>query len=142
MHTKIKSARFIILIMFYAFISLGICGYLLAQPWFDPDWSYRSEVTIDNVGNSNSLTDYQARVELDGSNFDFSLAQTGGEDIRFTDSDGVTLLNYWIEVWDSANDSAVVWVRVPSIPALSYHVIYMYYGNLSASSITDPDQTF
>ena len=38
------------------------------------------------------------------------------DDLRFTDNDGVTLLNYWIE---SKIDgvSATVWVKVPSIPA-------------------------
>ena len=49
-------------------------------------------------------------------------------DLRFSDNDGVTELCYWIENYNSG-ENAIVWVRVPSIPANDNHTIYMYYGN-------------
>ena len=52
-----------------------------------------------------------------GSGFDFTKAQSNGGDIRFTASDGVTLLPYWIESWNAGSSSASLWVKVPSIPA-------------------------
>ena len=110
--------------------------------WLDITWKYRRPITIDNTNNSNTLTDYQIKLSLNSSNFDFSKANSDGSDIRFTDSDGVTKLSYWIENWDSTNQTATVWVKVNSIPASSTKDIYMYYGNPSATSESNGDDTF
>ena len=67
-----------------------------------------------------------------GSGFDFTKAQSNGGDIRFTASDGVTLLPYWIESWNAGSSSASLWVKVPSIPAAGatvYHVLRQLVGH-------------
>ena len=110
--------------------------------WLSSDWAYRREITIDNTSNSNDLTDYQVKITLDNTNFDFSHANSDGSDIRFTDDDGSTLLYHWIEKWDSTNEEAIVWVKVSSIPGSSAKTIYMYYGNPSASDASDVSNTF
>ena len=66
---------------------------------------------------------YQAKARLDY------------EDVRFTDSDEITLLNYWQEA------DGKFWVKV-NISANSIKTIYLYYGNPSASSLSNPDNTF
>jgi len=110
--------------------------------WLSNDWAYRRGIVIDNTSNSNDLTDYQVKITLDNTNFDFSHANSDGSDIRFTDDDGSTLLYHWIEKWDSTNQEAIIWVKVPSIPASSNKTIYMYYGNASASDASDVSNTF
>ena len=110
--------------------------------WLSNDWTYRRGIIIDNTSNSNDLTDYQVKITLDNTNFDFSHANSDGSDIRFTDNDGSTLLYHWIEKWDSTNQEAIIWVKVPSIPGSSTKTIYMYYGNASASDASDGDNTF
>jgi hypothetical protein len=67
---------------------------------------------------------YQAKARLDYG------------DIRFTDSDGTTQLNYWQEA------DGKFWVKVPSIPANSTKTIYVYYGNPNATSLSNGDATF
>ena len=63
-------------------------------------------------------------------------------DIRFTKSDGVTLLDYWIESY-TPGVSAVVWVEVDSIPASPGTAnINIYYGNPSATSVSSGANTF
>ncbi|MGD1991551.1 MAG: DUF2341 domain-containing protein, partial [Anaerolineae bacterium] len=106
------------------------------------DWPYRRPITIDNTLNSDTLTDYQIQVLLDDSNFNFSQTEPSGIDLRFTDSDGGTLLNHWIEVYDTALQTATIWVEVPEIPASSEKIIYMYYGNTEASDVSSGDATF
>ena len=86
-------------------------------------------------------TDYQVKVSLTTSNFDYSKAKTNGEDIRFKDSDGQTNLNYWIETWNTTGDS-VIWVNVASIPASSTKTICMYYGNDGARAASDGTAVF
>ena len=104
------------------------------------NFKYRRKITITEQSGSD-LTDYQVLIELNSTNFDFSHAQTNGEDIRFTDANG-NLLPYWIEEWDSVNEKAKVWVKVPEIPANSEIEIYMYYGNPTIASASDGDATF
>jgi hypothetical protein len=105
-------------------------------------WSYRRPVTIDNTNNSNTLTDYQVLVVVDTA----SLIQQGKmqvdcDDIRFTDSDGTTLLPYWIEGPINASNTKI-WVKVPSIPASGTKTIYLYYGQPNAQSESSIANTF
>ncbi|MCK4353361.1 DUF2341 domain-containing protein, partial [candidate division WOR-3 bacterium] len=105
--------------------------------WYDPNWTCRKITIVDNTTNFDTLTNYQIKIGIPYSsnmNSDFS-------DLRFTDSDEVTLIPYWIEDY-IPSDSAIVWVKVPLISALDTTIIYMYYGNPDASSITDFDSTF
>ena len=104
-------------------------------------WRYYRRITITNSG-STALTDYQIKVSLDNTNFDFSKANSDGSDIRFTDDDGSTLINFWIESWDSSGQTATIWVKVPSISASSSKNIYMYYGNVGAINVSSFVNTF
>jgi len=113
---------------------------LFRGEWALDGWNYRRPVTITEQS-GNDLTDFQVLVELDGSNFNFVHAQSNGEDVRFTDTEG-NLLSYWIEEWDAANEKAEVWVKVPFIPANSEIEIYMYYGNPTVASASDGEATF
>jgi len=100
--------------------------------WWNFDWSLRRPVTVSNT-TASTLTDHQVRIVVPL----YPEMQSDFDDIRFTTDDG-TLLNYWIEFYDSS--SAIVWVKVPSIPANGSTTIYLYYGNpsaTSASSITN-----
>jgi len=62
------------------------------SPWFNPAWAYRNPTTINNPGGV-SLSNFQAHVLLDSS-FDFTKAKSDGSDIRFTASDGITLIPF------------------------------------------------
>ncbi len=92
--------------------------------------NYQMKLTIYNTSGS----DTPGIVYLNGS------TRSDFGDLRFTKSDGVTLLDYWIESYTSGV-SAVVWVEVDSIPA-STADIYLYYGNPSTTSISNGASTF
>ena len=102
--------------------------------WYDSSWSRRVPVTVNNTGSA--LTDYQVSVNV---TYDADM-QPDFEDIRFTDTDGSTPLSHWIESY-IASTSATFWVQVPSVPS-GTKTIYMYYGNVTASSASDGDATF
>ena len=123
------------------FILLVIIGLLssdlvTAQDWFDTDWQYRRQISITNPGGSD-LTNYQVKISLDGTSFDFINAESDGSDIRLTDSDKTTLIPFWIENWDAVGELATIWVKVPTIPIAGTSV-YIYYGNPSPT-IPPPD---
>ncbi len=108
------------------------------KPWLS-GWQFRRKIEVYEQSGK-SLTNYPVKIVLDTSNFDFSKAKPGGGDLRFTASDGKTQLSYWIESWSSSK--AVVWVKVPEIPANSNVTIYMYYGNPKAENAGDPKAVF
>jgi len=100
-------------------------------------WSYRKKLTFDNSGQAENLLDFAVLVHLTTSNFDFSHAQSAGQDIRFLDSDDSTTLEYEIEKW-TGNTEAWIWVKVPQIDASSSaDYIWMYYGNSGVSDAQD-----
>lgn len=96
-------------------------------------WSNRRKITFDNSLQAENLTNFPVMVKINSSRIDYAKTQNSGQDLRFTDSDGKTLLDYEIEVWNESGDS-FAWVRVPQIDASSStDSIYMYYGNAGAS---------
>jgi len=103
------------------------------------DWKYRKPIVINNP-NSGELQGFSVCVKLDSTNFDFSKAKSDGSDLRFTLSNGVIRIPYWIESYDSSNEKAVVWIRVDL--SVGDNTFYMYYGNPSASSESDGDSVF
>jgi uncharacterized repeat protein (TIGR01451 family) len=109
------------------------------SPWFDEMWQYRRPVIITNSGSP--MAYYQVLLKLDNTNFDFEMAKIDGSDIRFTHSDGITELSYWIESWNYAEKLAYIWIRVPSV-ASGDTVIYFYYHNPYAISTSRGTTTF
>jgi hypothetical protein len=110
-----------------------------AQNWYNTSWAYRTPVPITN-STAGTLTNFQVHVTLDGG-FDFTKALSTGADLRVSDSNGTSLLNFWIENWSQTNSTASIWVLVPSIP-IAGTTIYLYYGNPSATTNSSGTNTF
>jgi len=109
----------------------------LRSPWWNRSWACRRLVTINNENNPNALENYQVKIDV---KYDDNMLRNF-DDLRFVDNDNVTALSYWIENYN-LGDNAVVWVRVPKIPANDNKMIYMYYGNPGASPGSNFSATF
>jgi hypothetical protein len=110
--------------------------------WQSSAWMYGRSVMIDNSRSREDLRDYQVLVTLDT----LSLISAGKMrpdcgDIRFIDSNGTTLLSYWIEPNTCNTHNTKIWVKVPLIPGGSTKTIYLYYGNPTATPISNPFST-
>lgn len=108
-------------------------------------YNHRRSVTISR--SSGAVTDYQIKF-LVGENTGGSVScnqkcASDFRDIRFTASDGTTVLPYWIESVSgtSPDQVATVWVKFNTIGATST-TFYMYYGNTEASSASSGTSTF
>jgi YD repeat-containing protein len=111
-------------------------------------WTYRKPVTLSRA--SGAVTNYQMRLLVgetsgaSGENVDCNgHIQANFNDLRFTTSDGVTLLDYWIEsiTGTTPNRLATVWVEFDSI-GTSETTFYMYYGKSGATAYSNGDNTF
>ncbi len=101
-------------------------------------WNYRKSHTITSA--SGAGTNYQVKLTLyygagtdSGANVYLnSRSRTDFGDIRFTSSDGTTLIDYWVSS-STSGSSEDVWVEIPANLSTTSQSIYVYYGNVSAS---------
>jgi ABC-type antimicrobial peptide transport system permease subunit len=66
------------------------------------NWGYRKKITFNNLASylgtdSENLINFPVLIKLNNTNIDYTKVQDAGQDLRFTDSDGVTALKYEIE---------------------------------------------
>jgi len=106
-----------------------------AQTWMNP-WQNRQLVPIINY-NLVDLSDFQVEVNVPY----HECMDSTFTDIRFTTDDGTTTLPYW-ERHISKGEKAVFYVKVPAMGLYSTTNLYMYFGNASAVSDSDPYSTF
>jgi len=108
-----------------------------------PGYSHRCAITIDNTGSTSALSYYQVPITLSGAAYTGWAAhgKPDGSDLRVTDTDGVTLLPFVLERIDTANSKVYLTAKVPYTSAGAMDVIYVYWGNPSASSVSNLAQT-
>ncbi|OQB04692.1 MAG: hypothetical protein BWY19_01191 [bacterium ADurb.Bin212] len=104
--------------------------------WYAPDWDYRQQITIDHTKVANTdQTDFPVLIKItDENNPIFDNTQADGDDILFTGSDETTKLSHEIETLDATSHQFWAWVKVPSLSHDSNTILYMYYGNSSATN--------
>jgi len=110
-------------------------------------WNYRKSHVINSA--SGAGTNYQIKIKVHyGSGSDSgedvylnSKCRTDFGDIRFTDDDGTTLLDYWMET-KVDSDYAIFWVEVKDDLSSSDVTIYIYYGKSGATTTSDIKKTF
>ena len=117
----------------YATSSAGPWTNVRGASWWNASWLSRKKITIDNTASSENLANFPLRVSFSAANIDYTKTQNAGEDIRFVDADGTTLLSHEIETWNESGTSEVH-VKVPQIDANSNtDFIWVYYNNAGAS---------
>lgn len=100
-------------------------------------WSYHKEIVVKGDNAFEALTDFPLCVPIVNDS-DLTISQTGGGDIRFTQSDGSTLLSYEIESWTGGNGTnvdAVCWVKTDI--ATTGALIDLWYGNDAVNRVED-----
>ena len=114
--------------------------------WYS-GWSYRKSHVINAA--SGAGTNYQVKITAHygagtDSGADVYLSnhsRTDFGDIRFTGSDGATLLDYWMES-ETDSDNAVFWVEVSEDLSSANRTVYVYYGKSDATTASNLDNTF
>lgn len=122
-------------------------GPVIAQAWWNKDWKQRTEVTLNTssagVPIQQPLNRVTIPVRLHSGNFDFVGAKPDGTDLRVVAADDKTLLQFWVERYDSVNELAAVWVQVPSVlPGTDKNTIFIYAGNEKAPAMSSTPAIF
>jgi len=109
-------------------------------------WKFSKRLVLNTTASganvAGTVMNFPVLVRLNSGNFNFTDAKSGGEDIRFTKSDGAPLA-YEIERWDASLRAAELWVKVDTVLGNdSLHFIMMYWGNPSAPSASNSAAVF
>jgi biopolymer transport protein ExbB len=127
---------------------LGAVFLLSALPsfaWWNADWAYRTRIVINGAaaGITAPVSSMPILVRLHTGNYSFLDAKPDGSDVRFVAGDDKTPLKHHVEVWDSTNELALVWVQVPAVgPGTPPTEIWLYSGSEKAVSAEDVKGTW
>ncbi|WLI10078.1 MULTISPECIES: DUF2341 domain-containing protein [Pseudomonas] len=132
------------------FIAFLIClGFVLpatAQAWWQDDWHYRKQISVDTTPQGAAINETLGRtallVRLHTGNFTFDGVKEDGSDLRFVAADDKTVFNHQIESFDPLMGMALIWVDVPVITGGQRQDLWMYYGNQKAPATSNGQLTF
>jgi biopolymer transport protein ExbB len=121
---------------------------VMAASWWNGDWQYRKEITLDaspsgaDVAATAQNVPILVRLSLANFNY-FGDAKPDGSDFRVVAGDDKTPLKFHFERYDSQNQMAYLWIGVPSLTGgAKSDKIYIYYGNSGGAAAGDPAGTF
>ncbi len=126
------------------FLLLSVPGFLSGITAFAQlaGYTYIKPITVSNSSTSTAIG-YQLKVTVNTQSLiSASQMQTSGADIRFGKTcNGSTLYNYWIE--SGINTAATVfWVKLDTLAAGETKTFFMFYGNASATAVSDLANVF
>jgi biopolymer transport protein ExbB len=117
-----------------------------AATWWQKDWPYRKQLTIDTTSKGVQVAGPIGRapllIRLHSGNFNFEDAADNGADLRFVAADDKTPITYHIESFDPVLGVATVWIDVKDFPVAATQNLYLYYGNKKATPALDAQGTF
>ena len=105
-----------------------------ASAWWNHDWSYRTQITVDAkaAGLSAEAGSVPVLVRLHDGVLKFTDAAQDGADIRFVAEDDKTPLKFHIEKFDPVFNLGFVWVQLPKLAVDKPQTVWLYYGNQKA----------
>lgn len=143
---RLKTARSATLRLVLALVLSLFAFASPAHAWWDPEWEYRKQVTLDTTATGVNVSGAIGRtvvlIRLHSANFTFTEVLENGTDIRFVDGDDKTPLPYHIESFNQKDGLATVWVSVPAMNGGEKRQIWLYFGNANGKVGEDVAGTF
>lgn len=121
---------------------------LVCHAWWNDEWNFRKEITLDLSGSGANITgspaDVPVLLRLHLGNFGyFADTKPDGSDLRLVAGDEKTPLKFHVERYDAASNLAFVWVKVPRLAGgTATEKIFLYYGNTKAPAGADASGTY
>jgi hypothetical protein len=103
---------------------------------------FKYDVTINNTQLNQTLTDYQIKLTITNNATFFNDFNNDHKYLEVYDTDQATQLSFYVEKWDTTNKNAVIWIKVPSIPASGVKNIYLKYNPTRLSYLSNPYAVF
>jgi hypothetical protein len=101
--------------------------YFQGEEWWNHNWKYRKQITIDHTMVLENLTNYPVLVQTTSLDF-INHTQPSGDDFVFVNDENIPL-NHEIESYNTSTGSLTAWVNLAHLSALSDTTFWLYYGN-------------
>ncbi len=115
---------------------LHVIFFLNAFPQWLDGYKYRIPISVSSISLSVSsdLLDFPLKIDFESGRIKTQsnggqLMHENGWDIRFTASDGISLLDHDMDSQDVVNGRILAWVRIPNLSATEDTEIYMYFSH-------------
>jgi hypothetical protein len=122
-------------------ISVGIEKNISSHNWWDEDWDYCKEITINHDLVDEDLQDFTVLIHNISSDFT-DYAQSDGDDFVFVSEDSNDVYSHEIEYYDSLDGELIAWVNIPYLDDDTDTILYIYYGNPTCDNQEDSDNTW
>ncbi len=109
--------------------------------WWNNNWNHKAPITVNNTS-ATAVSNYEVKLTINTTNAPNFVWANNGDDIRFVDSDDLTLIPHFLEDYDAIGMTAIIWVSVPAIAAAGSRDINFYYDNAAASTTSNASTTF
>ncbi|MEL7002006.1 MAG: DUF2341 domain-containing protein, partial [Bacteroidota bacterium] len=121
--------RLLLIVIFSSTFFTGFSQFLAG-------YDFRNQITIQGSQVAGAETDFPVLINISGANFTDNLegrvTSANGFDIVFTDTDGTTLLDHELVLYDEVTNVFTAWVKV-SLTGSDQN-IFIYYGNTSTTT--------
>ena len=123
--------------------SLMDIGAEQTSNWYNANWKYKKAITLESDQIETTESEFPVLVsttlaDLKSYAYDGHVGNDNGYDIIFVDDDNSTLLNFEQETYDPSTGEIVYWVNT-DISSTTDKIIYMYYGNASATDLSNAE---
>jgi len=123
--------------------NVGLSGYIFnfCNGTCNTEWALPGFKRCRNITISSPINDYQYKLILNTTNFNYSYANDDGSDIRIVNAscgNGGVEVPYWIEKWNKTGESTI-WFRGDNSSTTTYAI---YYNNTQAESKSNGAKTF
>lgn len=119
------------LVIWLVVANFGGHAFAANSGWYDAAWAYRKAISINPTNVAGPLTNFPVLISLNDSDLQLR-ALASGNDLVFTSNDGTTKLAHEIESY--AKGSLTAWVKIPSLTTATNAILYLYYGNATATN--------
>ncbi len=112
-----------------------------AGAWFDPNYEYKRQITIQAGQVNGNQTDFPVLITeagMDGNFFNHvQKSDPANIDIIFTNDTETLEYNREIVLFDQPGNRLEAWVRIPALSGTVNSVLYIYYGYAGANRTND-----
>ena len=111
-----------------------------AASWWDSEWVYCKKIIINSSLIAGDLTNFPVLIQ--NTSADFANARNDGFDFRFLNETNETEYYFELEGFNSTTNTITAWVNITSLSSTTDTVVWMYYGNSSASADASSTSTW
>lgn len=103
--------------------------YMLLDPWWDNDWTFKKSITIDKDQIPSNLKNFPVLINITDADLQANVGREDGGDIAFVDATETTQYNHEIEYFNYRTGRLRAWVNITTLRSDVDTTLYMYYGN-------------